>query len=404
MRDLTYSAILLYGFWKILNTEYIYNNPWRFYALVNLYGFAQGIVWTGLWVIAHDAGHSGFSTSALLNDSVGFTLHSFLLAPYFSWKSTHRRHHIYANHIEKDLNYVPPLRNEYAQKLNIAAETLDEIGQDAPLVLFLRIILQQSIGWNWYILSNITCPSTAVVKKNMSAWRHSHFDPWSAIFRESEVWSIILSDLGCLATLTGLYQIAKLTSFSTVLWGHLVPWMWVNHWIVMITYLHHTHPSVPKYTSESWTFLRGATATIDRDFGIIGTHFFHHISSDHVTHHLFSRIPHYYTRTASKAIIPLLGNHYHGRGDFRWEDLKIAFSECQWVEEDNKKDTDFGLSRDWEDGRRDRKNEALWYRKGVSPAPEYKARDSSLFDRWSRKNQESADADEKNHSLSAPIL
>lgn len=145
----------------------------------------------------------------------------------------------------------------------------------------------------------------------------------------------------------------------------------------MITFLHHTHPSVPKYTPDSWTFLRGATATIDRDFGFIGTHFFHHISTDHVTHHLFSRIPHYYSPAASKAIIPLLGKHYHGRGEFGYDALAVAFGQCQWVEEDEDKDVNFGLRREKE--RMPRKNEALWYRSGRSPAPEFKMRGARIF-------------------------
>ncbi|KAL9109624.1 MAG: hypothetical protein Q9227_005804, partial [Pyrenula ochraceoflavens] len=329
-------------------------------------------------VIAHDAGHSGFSNSGVLNDTVGFILHSSLLAPYFSWKSTHRRHHIYANHSEKDLNYVPPRKSEYAEKIGHAVEFLDEVGQDSPLVLFLRILLQQAIGWNWYIISNITCPPSAVIKRGMSAWRHSHFDPFGALFRQSETLSVFLSDVGILTTLTALYGLYNVFgSFETLFWVYIVPWSWVNHWIVMITYLHHTAPSVPKYSPESWTFLRGATATIDRDFGIIGTHFFHHISSDHVTHHLFSKIPHYWSREASNAIIPLLGKHYHGRGQFRWEDLKIAFRDCQWVEEDAAKDAAFGLRAEGEKG--NPRDQALWYRGGVSPAPEYKMRKAQVF-------------------------
>ena len=147
----------------------------------------------------------------------------------------------------------------------------------------------------------------------------------------------------------------------------------------MITYLHHTHPAVPKYTPESWTFLRGATATIDRDFGFIGTHFFHHISSDHVTHHLFSRIPHYYGRTASEALIPLLGQHYHGRGEFNYQALETAFRRCQWVEEDRDKDVAFGLRPADAAGDLDAKNTGLWYRGGRSPLPEYKMRGSPVL-------------------------
>jgi len=113
---------------------------------------------------------------------------------------------------------------------------------------------------------------------------------------------------------------------------------------------------------------------MDRDFGIIGTHFMHHISSDHVTHHLFSRIPHYYTPIASRAIVPLLGKHYHGRGQFGYEDLRVAFRDCQWVEGSLEKDIKFGLRKGGDSTEANTRDEALWYRSGVSPAPEYKMR------------------------------
>jgi bifunctional Delta-12/omega-3 fatty acid desaturase len=56
---------------------------------------------------------------------------------------------------------------------------------------------------------------------------------------------------------------------------------------VMITYLHHTSPELPKYTPEAWTFMRGALATVDRDPGFLLRHLFHHIVDLHVVHHLF---------------------------------------------------------------------------------------------------------------------
>jgi bifunctional Delta-12/omega-3 fatty acid desaturase len=148
---------------------------------------------------------------------------------------------------------------------------------------------------------------------------------------------------------------------------------------VMITYLHHTSPKVPKYSASSWTFVRGATATIDRDFGIIGTHFFHNISSDHVTHHLFSKIPHYYAPIATAAIVPLLGQQYHERGGFGYGDLKEAFSKCQWVEEDEAKDKKFGLDT-YGEGKVEEANRALWYRAGVSPTPEFRMRQEPSID------------------------
>ena len=70
-------------------------------------------------------------------------------------------------------------------------------------------------------------------------WRYSHFDPWGALFRENEVLAVILSDGGCLATLGALYCV-YVRFGGLVFWLYIVPWLWVNHWVVMITYLHHT--------------------------------------------------------------------------------------------------------------------------------------------------------------------
>ena len=49
-----------------------------------VYWYMQGLVLTGVWVLAHECGHQAFSDSALLNDTVGWVLHSALLVPYFS--------------------------------------------------------------------------------------------------------------------------------------------------------------------------------------------------------------------------------------------------------------------------------------------------------------------------------
>lgn len=57
--------------------------------------------------------------------------------------------------------------------------------------------------------------------------------------------------------------------------------------LVAITYLHHTHIEVPHYDGENWTFVKGALATVDREFGFTGKHLFHGIIEFHVVHHLF---------------------------------------------------------------------------------------------------------------------
>ena len=56
------------------------NSPWHFaaarFAVWALYAFAAGLPMTGLWVCAHECGHQAFSESKLVNNTVGWFLHS----------------------------------------------------------------------------------------------------------------------------------------------------------------------------------------------------------------------------------------------------------------------------------------------------------------------------------------
>ena len=104
-----------------------------------------------------------------------------------------------------------------------------------------------------------------------------------------------------------------------------------------ITYLQHTDPSLPHYDAETWTFARGAAATIDRDGGFVGRHLFHGIIETHVLHHHVSTIPFYHADEATEAIKPVLGRHYRkdpiqsglvGFVKTLWSSARA----CQWVE------------------------------------------------------------------------
>jgi omega-6 fatty acid desaturase (delta-12 desaturase) len=52
---------------------------------------------------------------------------------------------------------------------------------------------------------------------------------------------------------------------------------------------------VPHYEPQNWTFVKGALATVDREFGFIGRRLFHGIIEHHVIHHLFPYVqpPHF---------------------------------------------------------------------------------------------------------------
>jgi len=80
---------------------------------------------------------------------------------------------------------------------------------------------------------------------------------------------------------------------------------------------------MPHYDNKTWTFARGATATIDRDLGFIDTHLFHDIIGTHVCHHLVSTIPFYHAGEASIAIRKVMGQHYKA-------DVKTPFWTAFW--------------------------------------------------------------------------
>lgn len=87
-------------------------------------------------------------------------------------------------------------------------------------------------------------------------------------------------------------------------------YLWMNHWIVAIVYLHHTDLALPHYDDVAWTYVRGAVATMDRDLGFIDHHIFHSITSTHVLHHHFSAILFYHTDEATATIIPVMGPYH----------------------------------------------------------------------------------------------
>jgi len=85
--------------------------------------------------------------------------------------------------------------------------------------------------------------------------------------------------------------------------------MLVNIMLVTITFLQHTDVRVPHYAPSHWNFVRGALATIDRDYGHLNG-WLHHITDSHVVHHMFSTMPHYNAIRATKYAQRALGARY----------------------------------------------------------------------------------------------
>ncbi|KAL7752162.1 hypothetical protein RI367_002206 [Sorochytrium milnesiophthora] len=316
------------------------------WGLWSLYWVAQGVVCTGIWVIAHECGHQAFSPSKRINNTVGYVLHTALLVPYHSWRLTHSRHHKATGHLTKDQVFVPFTRDEvlaqepaakqrYEQHLAEQHEHEHEhehsdLFDDTPILNLLRIVGMLLLGWPMYLLNNTSGQS-------YGRWV-SHFFPSSPFFDERDRWDVIASGAGVAATLTALSYASSVFGFAQVAKFYLVPYLMVNGWLVCITFLQHTHPKLPHYSQQSFTFLRGALATVDRDYGILN-YFFHGIGDTHVAHHMFSTMPHYHAAEATRHLRQALqqvsdehSQYYHFDDTSIIKSLFTGWRECKYVE------------------------------------------------------------------------
>ncbi|KAK4404942.1 Delta(12)-fatty-acid desaturase FAD2 [Sesamum angolense] len=189
----------------------------------------------------------------------------------------------------------------------------------------LMLTVQFTLGWPLYLLFNVS-------------GRHydrfaCHYDPKSPIYSDRERLQILISDAGVLAVTYGLYRLAVAKGIAWVVCVYGGPLLVVNAFLVLITYLQHTHPALPHYNSSEWDWLRGALATVDRDYGILNT-VFHNITDTHVAHHLFSTMPHYHAMEATKAIKPILGKYYQFDGTPIFKAVWREAKECIYVEPD----------------------------------------------------------------------
>jgi fatty acid desaturase len=212
------------------------------------------------------------------------------MVPYFSWKMSHQHHHMYHAHMDKDTAHVPPRRED----VKVHHNEHEDITEDAPLRSIFQLLVHQLLGFQLYFLFFITAGKKSYKQDNKPKWyNQSHLDPWSVAFRADKWRLVVISDLGLLLTFAAIRFAASHIGWQAVMLLYGVPYVWVNHWIVAITLLHHSHPNVPRYEDDAWTFLDGALSTVDRDFGWIGKHVFHNIIDFHVIHHLFPCVFHH---------------------------------------------------------------------------------------------------------------
>jgi len=317
-RDLFYAGILYAIAYKL---DSILLPAWIHWPLWFIWAFCQGAVITGLWVIAHECGHQAFSPYKWLNDTVGTLFHSLLLVPYHPWRISHSTHHKNTNHIEKDEVFRPITKKEYQSSTSL--RTLNEALEHSPILMLLYISFMELFGWQIYLLTHAT-------GRNYGRFTN-HFLPSSPIFEKKDRNDVISSNISLLFVLAGLVFLGYEYSFLFVFKYYIMPYCWVNFWLITITLLQHTDTYIPHTSGDQWSFLRGALLTVDRDYGIFN-YLHHNIGDSHVAHHLFSTMPHYHAKEATKYLRSILGEHYLRDNTPFWIALWNVSNRCRFVE------------------------------------------------------------------------
>jgi omega-6 fatty acid desaturase (delta-12 desaturase) len=100
--------------------------------------------------------------------------------------------------------------------------------------------------------------------------------------------------------LLGLW--ASQAGFWTVMALYGGPYLVVNMWLIVYTWLQHTDVDVPHLHADGFSYMRGAFLTIDRPYPKLIDWLHHRIGTTHVAHHIDCTIPHYHAREATGAI------------------------------------------------------------------------------------------------------
>lgn len=215
-------------------------------------------------------------------------MHGSILVPYYPWQLSHRRHHMYHNHIDKD--YSHPW---------YTAETLSDPKEAMSIWLHNWTVVRFGIpifGWPLYLYGK---PDGC------------HLIPFSSqrMWAESpsiEYVKCVGSAAVVLLNAAGVYYLFG-QSLTNALLFYTVPWIVFGWWLVTVTYLQHHSPGTVVYNDDNWKFVNAAFETVDRVYGFGLDSLHHHISDGHVVHHLFfTKIPHYNLPIATAALTKYL--------------------------------------------------------------------------------------------------
>ena len=244
---------------------------WQQWAATLAFWNVAGFFMWCIFVVGHDCGHGTFSDSETLNDIVGHVTHGSILVPFYPWQLSHRRHHMYHNHIDKDYSHPWYTPDRLARPDEGLARMMHGWGLGSVLRLLFPFY-----GWFIYLYG-------------MPDGSHVIPFPQQRLWAESvaaEYTKCIISAVNCAVWAAGVYYACG-CDLHAVGYYYVAPWFLFSWWLVSVTYLQHHDPETLVYGDEDWKFVDAAFETVDRKYGFGIDYLHHHITDGHVAHHLF---------------------------------------------------------------------------------------------------------------------
>ena len=196
------------------------------------YTFCQGLVFTGLWELAHECGHGALSKHKWVNSAMGLVIHSLLLVPYHSWRFTHAQHHKATNNLERDIAFVPVVKEDYVAARSSSGTHFKawELVEDTPIVALVTLFFHQLIAFPIYLIIN----NFALPRMRAAPWykrSHFYFGGDGPNFKPANRNDILVSDIGIAAALAALWASVNHFGPWNVALFYIFPYLWTNHWI-----------------------------------------------------------------------------------------------------------------------------------------------------------------------------
>lgn len=288
-------------FWLLVPCDRDHLILWSINAIIT------GTFATGGWVIAHECGHGAFCKSRMIQDFVGFVLHSILLVPYFTWRQSHKLHHAYNANLDLNETHVPFRNTDHNSKKIL--RNFNSI--DRRLFTLINLATKLLMGWPAYLLLGVTGGPSRRGSSHLRPrlfWDTNKVTP-THINSKIKI-QIIASFCGPSIVLAILTYLTLLKGFLPVLYLYVGPYLIVNCWLVTYTWLHHTGDRMCHFEGNHWSWVQGAFMTVDRPYCSLINFLHHNIGLTHVVHHIEPRIPHYHSRRATDQVIKYFHQFY----------------------------------------------------------------------------------------------